>query len=169
MLTAGRTWYLVLFHVCFHLLMAPSVNAVSDINAILMCIVFDHLIRTETLMAFLTVHQRVAESAQVSACHPGLRIHQDRAIHTYVIWRFLNKLLPPGFLYIVLKLYSKIAVIPCIRKPAIDLRPRVHESSGLCQRYNLLHRLLNHILFLTFYISYIIYTRQSASEDCFRV
>ena len=151
MLAAGRAWNLMLPDISLHLLMAPSVNAVSDINAILMCIVFDHLIRTETLMAFLTVHQRVAESAQVSACHPGLRIHQDRAIHTYVIWRFLNKLLPPGFLYIVLKLYSKIAVIPCIRKPAIDLRSRIHESSGFCQSHNLFHRLFNHILFLTFY------------------
>ena len=129
MLTAGRARNLMLFYIGFHLLVAPSVNAVSDIQPIRMCIFFNHLICTETLVAFLAVHQRIAESSQMPAGYPCLRIHQYCTVHTYIIRGFLNELLPPCLLYIVLQFYAKISIVPCIRKAAVNLRPRIYESS----------------------------------------
>ena len=129
MFSAGRTWNIILFDICFHLLMAPAINTVSNIQSMFMGIIFNHLIRAETLVTFFTIHQRITESSQMSASNPCLWIHQNCTIHTYIIWRLLYKLLPPCSLYIVLQLNSKITVIPCVRKSAIDLRPRIYESS----------------------------------------
>ena len=102
MLAAGRTRNLMLLDICFHFLMAPSVNAVPDIQSVFLCVVFDHLVRAESFMTFLTVHERITESSQMSACHPGLRVHQNRTVHTHIIRGFLHKLLPPGLLNIIL-------------------------------------------------------------------
>ena len=129
MLTAGRTWNIVLCDELLHLLMAPSINTVSNVDAVLMRIILDDFICTETLVTFFTVHQWVTESPQMSAGNPCLRVHQNRTIYAYIIWRLLYKLLPPGFLYIILKLYSKITIVPCIGKAAVDLRTRIYESS----------------------------------------
>lgn len=92
----------MLLDIGLHLLMAPAVDAVADVKPVGMCKVFNHLIRTETLVAFLTVHQRIAESPEMSTCHPCLRVHQDCTIYTNVVWRFLYELLPPCSFNIIL-------------------------------------------------------------------
>ena len=64
-------------------------------------IVFDNLVRPEAFMAFPAIHQRIGKAAQMPGRHPCLGIHQDRAVHAYVVGGFLNELLPPGFFYII--------------------------------------------------------------------
>ena len=39
-------------------------------------------------MAFTAVHQRIRETAEMSGCHPDLRIHQDRRIEAVDISGF---------------------------------------------------------------------------------
>ena len=95
-------------------------------------------------MALLTVHQRVGKSAQMSGCHPGLGIHQDRAVHTHIIRGLLNELLPPGFFYVILQFHAKIAVIPRIRQTSVDLGAGIYEASRFCKGHNLFHRLFYH-------------------------
>ena len=102
MLTAGRTWNLMLLDEGFHLFLRHRIRGTTDIDTVRLCEVLDQLICTETLVALLTVHQRIGEGCEMSGCNPGLRIHQDRAVDTDVIFGLLDKLLPPGSLYVVL-------------------------------------------------------------------
>ena len=95
----------------------------------LMCIIFNDLICTETFVTFLTVHQRITESSQMSGSDPCLRIHQDRTVNTYVVRVLLYKFLPPCSLYVVLKFNTQVTIIPCICKPTVDFRPRIYKAS----------------------------------------
>ena len=101
-LTAGRTRNLMLLDEGFHLFLRHRICRTTDIDAVRLCEILDQLIGTETLVALLTVHQRIGEGCEVTGCDPGLRIHQDRAVDTDVIFGLLDKLLPPGSLYVVL-------------------------------------------------------------------
>ena len=96
----------------------------SNGNAVLLTEILDQFIRTETLMTFLTIHQRIGETTQMSAGHPGLGIHQDRTVHTYIIGALLNELLPPCLFHIVLQFYTKITVIPGICQASVESRNR---------------------------------------------
>jgi hypothetical protein len=80
-------------------------------------------------VAFLTVHKRIGERAQMSGRDPCLRIHEDSAVKTNVVWIFLNEFLPPCLLYVILQLNAEIAVIPCICKSTVDLRTREDKSA----------------------------------------
>ena len=92
------------FNIVFHLLVRPCINTAFYCNAIFCHVVLDHLICTETLMTLFTIHQRIGEASQMTGCHPCLRIHQNRAVNTYIVRIFTNKFLPPSLLYIILKL-----------------------------------------------------------------
>ena len=70
---AGRAGDLMFLDILLHLLVAPAVDAVRKLQAIFFCIILDHLVSAETLMALFTIHQRITESTKVSAGHPGLR------------------------------------------------------------------------------------------------
>ena len=72
-------------------------------------------------MTLLTVHQRITESSKMSGCDPCLWIHKDGTVYTHIIRVLLNEFLPPGLFYIILKLYTEISIIPCIRKSTVDL------------------------------------------------
>ena len=109
--------------------------------------ILDHFVRTESFMALLTIHQRVAETAQMPGCHPCLRIHQDGTVHTYIVWIFLDKFLPPGFFYIVFQFHAKLSIVPCIRKTTVNLTPRIDKTSGFCKGHKFVHCLLNHFSF----------------------
>ena len=80
-------------------------------------------------MTFFTVHQRIAESAEMSGSHPCLRVHQDRAVNAYIVGILLNEFLPPCSFHIILQLHAEVAVIPCIRKTTVDLGTGIHKSS----------------------------------------
>ena len=129
MLSTCRTWNLILIDKVLHLLLCPCIYRTIQFNVILCTIIFDDFIRTETLVTLFTIHQRITESSEMSTCDPCLWVHKDRTVHTYIERRFLNEFLPPCFFYIVFQFYSEITIIPCIRKPAIDLRSRIYKSS----------------------------------------
>ena len=66
--------------------MAPAVDAVSNLNTMLVSVIFNNFISSETLMAFFTIHKRVAESAKMTTCNPCLWIHKDRTIYADIMW-----------------------------------------------------------------------------------
>ena len=143
MLSACRARDLVLEDEVLHLLVGPAVDRAErlivcavcfligsrDRDLILMAIILDQLVRAESLVAFLAVHKRIGERAQMSGRDPCLRIHEDGAVKTNVIWIFLNEFLPPCLLYVILQLDAEIAVIPCICKSTVDLRTREDKSA----------------------------------------
>ena len=157
MFAACRARNLVLKDEFLHLFVGPAVNgtkrliicAVSsfvcfrDRDLILVAIILDQLVCAESFMAFLAVHQRIRERAKMTGCDPGLRIHEDCAVKTHVVWILLNKFLPPCFFYVILQLNAEITVIPCICKSAVDLGTRKNKSSGFRKRYNFIHRLFH--------------------------
>ena len=63
-----------------HLGLAQRVNALAEVEVILVAPVLDDLVGTEALMALLAVHQRVGEAAHVAGCHPDFRVHEDCGI-----------------------------------------------------------------------------------------
>ena len=109
-------------HKLLHFVLAPCINGTVYGEIILSCPIFNKLVCTESFLTFLTVHKRVCKSSKVSRCHPCLRIHEYRTVHAYIIRTFLNKFLPPCLLDIVLKLNTKISVVPCIGKSTVYLR-----------------------------------------------
>ena len=103
-------------------------------NVVLLAVVLDNLVCTETLVAFFTVHKRIGEAAKMSGSDPGLRVHQNGTVNTYIVWRFLNEFLPPCTLYVIFKLYAKVSVVPCIGKAAINLRTRIFSFCKVLPR-----------------------------------
>ena len=144
MLSAGRTRNLVFLDKRSHLLLSPGIHRSFQGDPLFLTEILDQLIRTETLMALFTVHQGIGKSAQMSGCHPGLRIHQYRTVYAHIIGGFLNKLLPPCFFNVILQFHAKIAVVPCIRQASVDLGTGIYETSRLCKGHNLFHRLFYH-------------------------
>ena len=102
MLAAAGTGDIILVNVLLHLLLGPGIHRSLGLNAVLFHIALNQLIRTETLLTSLTVHQRIGKASQMSGGNPGLRVHQDCTVHPYIVGTLLNKLLPPGFLYVIL-------------------------------------------------------------------
>ena len=66
MLATGRTWYILLIDEILHLLLAPRIDRALKLILVLCTPVLDKLIRSETLMAFLTIHKRVCKAAKMS-------------------------------------------------------------------------------------------------------
>ena len=126
-----------------HLLFPPTVYGALQTDSLFLCKILYQLVCAETLMAFLTIHQRVRKTAEVAGRHPGLRIHQNRAIHAYIVFILLNKFLPPCLFDIVFQFYTEISIIPCICQPAIYLGTRIDKSAVLCQGNYLLHCLFH--------------------------
>ena len=120
MLAAGRTRNFVILDEVHHLLLGPCIYASFDRNVMLSAEILDQLVCTETLVAFLTVHQRIGESAKMAGCYPCLRIHQDCTVYTDIVRGFLNKFLPPCALYVVLEFNAKVTVVPGICKTSIN-------------------------------------------------
>ncbi len=139
MLAAVRAGHLVILDELLHLLMRPGIHRAVQLQCILCREVLNKLVGTETGMALLTIHQGIREGGQMSGGDPGLGIHQNCAVDADIILRFLNELLPPGLLHIVLQLYAQISVIPGVGQTAVDLRARIYEASGLCQRNDSVH------------------------------
>ena len=148
MLAAGGAGDAVLLDEIHHLFLAPAVHGTAKVDTVFLREVLDQLIRAEAFMAFLTVHQRIGKASQMAAGHPGLRIHQDSAVHAHVIPVPCDKFLPPGLFYVILQLHAKIAVIPGICQSAVDLGSRVYKAPGLGERYDFFHCLFHNYLFL---------------------
>ena len=155
MLTAAWAADVVIIDVFLHFFLGPCIYTTLNGNAILSHVVLDQLVGTETLLTCLTVHQRIREATKMSGSNPGLGVHEDRAVNTYVIRALLNEFLPPCFLYIVFQLNTKVAVIPGVCETAIDLGTRINKSSGFCQCYDFFHCFFHRQITSLFYLNII--------------
>ena len=126
-----------------HLVAGPSVDASVQSHLVLCRVVFDQLVGTESLAAGFAVHERIGKAGKVSAGHPCLGVHQDRAVNAYVLRALLYKFLPPGLLDVVLEFDAQIAVVPCVGQSAVNLGTGVDESSGITQCHDLIHCLFH--------------------------
>ena len=87
--------------VLHHLLIAPAAGIDLALSSGL-----DELIGTMPCLALLAIHQRIAEAADMSAGHPDLRIHQDRALNADIMRILLDEAFPPRFFYIILEFHA---------------------------------------------------------------
>ena len=74
-------------------------------------------------MAFLTVHQRIGKSAEMTGSYPCLRVHQDRTVNAYVVRALHDEFLPPCFFHVVFQFNTERAVIPGICQAAVNSEP----------------------------------------------
>ncbi len=96
----------------------------------------DELIGALTAAAALAVHQRIGEGAHVAGGDPGLGIHDDGGIQAHVVVRFLDELLQPGLLDVVLELHTQRAVVPGVGQAAVNFRAGIYITSVLAEIYD---------------------------------
>ena len=128
----------------FHLFVAPAINNFFR-HVVCFHVVFDEFVSAESFFTFLTVHQRIAEAANVTGSYPCLRVHEDRAVNTYVVRAFLDEFFPPSFLYVVFQFHTDGAVIPCVCQTTVNFRAGVYKTSVFRQRYDFFHCLFCHL------------------------
>ena len=85
----------------------------------------------------------IRETSQMTGGHPGLGIHQNRAVHAHIVGILLYKLLPPGALYVILQLHAQITVIPGVRQTSVNLGTRVYKASRFRQSHDFVHCLFH--------------------------
>ena len=143
MCAAGRADNLIIVYKFLHLFICPTVY--NHFGHIVGChVVFNQLIGAETLLTFLTVHQRVGEAANVTGCHPCLGVHQDCTVNADILRVFLNKFLPPCFFHVIFQFYTQRAIIPCVCQTAVNFGTGVNKASVFCQCYDFFHRFYCH-------------------------
>ena len=140
-LAAGGAGDVVLFDKVLHLLLGEGVDGLGKLEAGLGAPVLNDLVGAEALVALAAVHQRIGEAAEMAACHPGLRVHQDRGVKADVVGILLHELLPPGVLDVLLELGAEGAVVPGVGKAAVDLAAGEDKAAVFAQRDDLVHRL----------------------------
>ena len=118
---------------CVHLVKGHCV----DID--LVVLLGDKLVGSVAGFAGLAVEQRVREAGHVAGGDPGLGVHDDGGVKTDIVGAFLNELLQPGFLDIVLELHAERAVVPAVCKSAVDLAACVNIAAVLAQGDDLVH------------------------------
>lgn len=128
---------LVLVHVLFHLLVRPACDVLFD--AVLVHIVFDKIVCAVTGFAAFAVHKGIGETADMSACLPSGRVHNDCAVKSHVVGIFDDEFLPPGLFDIVFHLHAERAVVPRVRETAVDFTAGVHETAIFCKGNDLVH------------------------------
>ena len=138
-LAAGRAGNLVLIDELLHLGLAQRVNALAEVEVILVAPVLDDLVGTEALLALLAVHQRVGETAYVTRGNPSHGVHENSGVEADVVRAFLYELLAPRRLDVVFELDAERTVVPGVRKAAVDLRAGVHEATALAQGNDFFH------------------------------
>ena len=134
----------MLFNKVFHLFLRPCIYAAAfDFDAFFLTEILDQFICTETLMAFLTVHQRIGKSAEMTGSYPCLRVHQDRTVNAYVVRALHDEFLPPCFFHVVFQFNTERAVIPGICQAAVNFGTRIYKTSGFCYCHNFVHCLFH--------------------------
>ena len=116
MRAAVRACDVMFADVCRHLLIAPAARIDLSLRRRL-----NELIGAMARLALLAVHQRIAEPTDMTAGHPDLRVHQDRALDPDIMRILLNKTLPPCLLDIFLEFHAQRAEIPRIGQSSVDL------------------------------------------------
>ena len=137
-LAAVRTRDVVLSDVFFEFFVAPTVH--DDLrHAVCRVKILDQLIRAESGLARLAVYQRVRESAHVTGCHPGLRVHQNRRVEADIVLGLLHEFSPPGVLDVLFQFRAQWTVIPCIGQTAVNLGTRIDKPSVLREGNDFFH------------------------------
>ena len=138
---AGGAGDVVLLHKFLHLRLAQGVHGLAQVKVVLLAPVLDDFVRPEALLALLAVHEGVGEATHMAGGHPHLGVHEDGGVQTHVVGVFLDELLPPGLLHVVLQLHAQGAVIPSVGQAAVDLAAGEDEATALAQGHNLFHGL----------------------------
>ena len=136
-----------------HLLLTPAVYRAIQRNCVFCCKIFNNFVCTEAFMTFLAIHQRIREASKMSGCYPGLGIHENRTVNSYIIGIFHDEFLPPCLFYIVLQFHTKVTVIPGVGKTSVNLGTGIYKPSCLRQCNNFLHRFFHSThTFRSFYL-----------------
>ena len=164
-LAAGRARNVVVFDKCLHLFLGERIDRLRQRDAFLCREILDQLVRAETLVALLTIHQRIAEAAEMAGRHPCLRVHEDCAVYADVVRILLDELLPPGLLNVVLQLHAEVTVVPGICQAAVDFGARIYKASRLRECYNFVHCLFHSMhLFLLCYFPILALKRRNVKS-----
>ena len=160
MFAAARAGNVMFFNEIHHFFLIPAVNGAVQLYAVVRSVIFNYFVRTETLVAFLTVHQRIGKAAQMAAGHPCLRVHENGAVNTHIIRISGDEFLPPCLLHIIFQLHAQVAVIPCIGKASVNFGPGVYKASRFGQSHNFFHCLFHFfsscfIRYASFYLNMI--------------
>ena len=147
-LSTRGTRNIVLLNEILHLCIGECVNGLLKLKSRFCAIVFDKLVRAESLVALAAVHKRIRKSRKVTRRNPRLRVHKNSCVKTYVILVFLNEFLPPSLLYVVLKLNAKRAVVPSVCKSTVYLGSGEYKTSVFGEGNYFVHCLfcISHIL-----------------------
>ena len=75
----------------------------------------------------------------MTGCNPDLRVHQDGAVQTDVVWGLLDKAFPPGAFDVVFQLNTQRTVVPCVGKTSVDFGACKDKASAFAQRNDFFH------------------------------
>ena len=129
----------VLFDESFHFGLRKRVDGLGQRKTGFRAPVFDEFVGAETLVTLAAIEKRIGKSCKVTACHPGLRIHENCGVQTDVVAVFLNELLPPRALYIVFEFDAQRTVVPGVGKSAVDFAAGKNKASALAERNQFIH------------------------------
>ena len=142
MLATGGAGDALVIDILLHLLLGKGVDGLGQLHAVFMAPILNKLVGPEALLALLAIHKRIGKARQMAAGHPGLGIHQNGRILAHVVGIFLDELLPPGLLDIVLQLHTQGAVVPGVGEATVDLGPGENKAAVFTQGNDLVHGFL---------------------------
>src|SRR5262249_50219054 len=96
------------------------------------------LIRTETGLTLLTIHQRIHKTGDVARRLPNPGMHQDRSVNPLDILPIRHPP-PPALLHMALELDPERPNTQTRFNPAIDLARRKNKTSALTERNKVCH------------------------------
>ena len=134
---AGRAGDVVFLDIVLHFSVGHTCGIVGEV--VFCNVFFDELVRTVTGLTDLAVHKRVGEAAEVTGSNPCFGVHQDCGVQTDVVGAFLDKLLPPSALDVVLQFNAERAVVPGVCKTAVNFGAGVNEAAVFTQRDHFFH------------------------------
>ena len=126
LLAAVGAFDVMLRHKGFHPVKFPALGGGAGL-------VLDKLVGPVPGLALLAVHQGIRKSPHMAGGHPDLGVHQDGAVQAHIVGALLDKALPPGPFYVVLKLHPQRAVVPGVGQAAVDLAPGVDKAPPLAE------------------------------------
>ena len=86
MLATRRAEDVVVLDELLHLRLRERVYRLRKLHAVFREVILYELVRSETLVAFAAVHQRIREAGEVTGRDPRLRVHEDRRVKPYVVF-----------------------------------------------------------------------------------
>ena len=121
----------MLLYVGRHLVEVHSLGADSGI--------LYQLIGTMSRVAVAAIHKRIGKASDVSAGDPGLWIHKNGRIKSYIVGAFLHEFLPPCALDVIFELNAQGTEIPGVGKTAVYFRSRKYKASVFGKRHYAVH------------------------------